>query len=271
MLGKIFIVSVLYASSAPSASGEADDILRRGLNEFKYGNYSEAVTLLKGLLYPMRLYSDAQVIESRKYLGMAYFLLEDLEPAKLEFRKLLYLDPDHQLDPFTVAPPLIELFESVRQKHRDALEVIRSDKPVEATPPEPPPDFPMRLRTEKSEFAMFVPFGVGQFQNGDIGWGIAFLVAEVLLLAVNISSYIWLRGHELNGRPAYAEADASAIQAVTILQYASAGALGVVWSMGVMHARLQFLPFSDTTLPTPEDSSATPNGLSIGLGLELEF
>src|SRR5262245_28292469 len=85
-------------AAAPSAANDTSrdagplsvvDTLRRAKNEYAYGNYAPAVELLRGLLYPMRLYSDEQVIEARRYLGLALYLLDRRAEAQDEFTKLL--------------------------------------------------------------------------------------------------------------------------------------------------------------------------------------
>ncbi len=83
---------------------------------------------LRSLLYPMRLYSDGQVIDARKYLGLSYYLMNREQDMREEFQKLLYLDPDYQLDPFSIPPPIIEVFEHIRTDMRPQLDVIRLRK-----------------------------------------------------------------------------------------------------------------------------------------------
>ena len=126
MVGWQVVLSLLLAQAPGDPdSVTVEDELRRARNEYSYGNYDAAAELLSSLLYPMRLYNETQVIESRKYLGLTHYLLGNEEGVREEFTKLLYLDPDYELDPFTVAPPIIELFENVRKEHQPVLDGIR--------------------------------------------------------------------------------------------------------------------------------------------------
>src|SRR5262245_19495455 len=59
----------------PPVTESVEDQLRRAKNEYAYGDYAKAIGSLQDLLYPMRLYSDDQVIEARRYLGLALVLL----------------------------------------------------------------------------------------------------------------------------------------------------------------------------------------------------
>jgi hypothetical protein len=235
----------LLLALALAQADTVEDELRRAQNEYAYGNYPRAVEILKGVLYPMRLYSDAQVIGARRTLGLCYYLRDDKPNAELEFTKLLYLDPDHQLDPFSIAPPIIELFEKVRRRHEPELDVIRA----QLRPTEEAGEAPRGIRRtvtitsdRYSELATLMPFGIGQFVNGDVGWGVVLAVVQAALLAGNIGSFFWLRGQDVEGRSGYRSEDAGKVQAAMALQFASALLLGATWSVGVFQARLKFIP-----------------------------
>lgn len=245
----------------------AEDALRRARNEYAYGNYDKAVRTLSSLLYPMALSTDAQVIEARQYLALSYYLTERAADAREEFAKLLFVDPDFQLDPYAVAPPVIEMFEEIRSDLREQLDVIRHRR-SEAKLQEPQRVGFKRIIettvTEKSDIATLLPFGVGQFQNGQTGWGFVFASLELLLLAVNIGSYLWT-----SNIGDYPPEQRKLVNALTVSQYASAALVGVVWSLGVFHARLHFVP-SIMSPPVVRDEpllSPRSQGGRGGLGL----
>ncbi len=255
------VVCLCLAQTAGSVTVE--DELRRAKNEYAYGNYDQAIADLRGLLYPMRLYTDEQVIETRRYLGLSYYLVDQKTDAREEFTKLLYLDPDYELDPFTVAPPIIELFEAVRKEHQPVLDGIRERQSEVKLGTEPAGGFRRTVvvqRTEHSEIATFLPFGVGQFQNGDLGWGIAFATVEAALLGVNIGCFLWLSLQEGDGRPGYYSSEADVVQAIIVTQVVSAALFGVTWSLGVLQARINFVPYIERRQVTDEplaDGTAT--------------
>ncbi|MEL6548564.1 MAG: hypothetical protein AAFQ82_28330, partial [Myxococcota bacterium] len=157
------------------------DELRRAKNEYAYGNYDESVLRLRGLLYPMRLDSDEQVIEARRYLALSYYLLDRRAAMRDEFTKLLFIEPDYELDPFSIAPPVIEIFEELRQSLKTELDEIRRRR-ADAQLNQPSGEGVLRLverrMTERSELATFLPFGVGQFQNGDTELGVFFAASK---------------------------------------------------------------------------------------------
>lgn len=223
----------------PDDPAAIEDLMRRARNEYAYGNYSEAVKELRALLYPMKLSTDAQVVEARKYLALSYYLLGRRHDVEEEFTKLLYLDPDHELDPFSVAPAVIELFESVRRGLKEQLDSVRQRKSEERlAPPRPGTLRVVQTRSlERSDLATFMPFGIGQFQNGELRNGLLFCIAEVALLAVNVGAYVW--GLNLDH---YNASQRGLVRTLNVTQYASLALLGGVWGAGVLQARLAFVP-----------------------------
>ena len=268
----------LWLTQTPSSppSGSTEDVaaeLRRAKNEYAYGNYDTAAKLLRGLLDPPRLFTDAQLIEARRYLGLSLYLLDEEAGAIEQFTQLLYLSPDYELDPFTVAPPIIELFEAVRTKHEAELDHIRTR--LAKTQRERHPEANLKTtvtitRTIQSEWATFLPFGVGQFQNGDTAWGVGFAVAEATLLAINISSYLLLRAQRDDaGRPGFPARKAGLVQALTIAQFSTAALFGVTWSLGIFHARLRFQP--EITKTREKVEPLGPTAPPAGLVLRIAF
>ncbi len=256
---------VLIAQSASPLDVDAE--LRRAGNEYAYGNYEEAILQLQNLLYPMRLTSEQQVLEARELLGLCYYLTNRFEQVSAEFAKVLYLNPDHKLDPFSIPPPVIEAFENVRRQLEPQLNEIRKQKfdpKITQPEPSPQPAPPVRIEiVERSEFSTFLPFGVGQFQNNDQALGIFFAATEATLLALNIAAYFLAR---------YSAESPEAIQRLMVLQYASATLFGVTWSIGVFEARLHFQPTITRTLDPLQAEATTPDtNLSGTLQFGIDF
>jgi tetratricopeptide (TPR) repeat protein len=239
MLGALCLLLSLAAAETPDPA-EIEVQLRRAKNEYAYGIYEQAIEHLHELIYPMRLTSDGQVVEARKYLALSYYLTGKINLANEEFGKLLYLSPDYQLDPYTIAPPIIEFLELVRTHMKPELDAIRQRKTDEKL------RLPARqgfMRTveqtyfERSDFATLMPFGAGQFQNGEYGLATVFALTELGLVAVNVAAYLWA-----SSLGDYRPADRRLAEGLTITQYAAAGLFGVIWTVGVIQARLSFQP-----------------------------
>lgn len=240
-----------------------EDELRRAKNEYAYGNYEESVRRLRSLLYPMRLRSDEQVIEARRYLALSYYLLDEREMLEEEFRKLLFLDPDYELDPFSIAPPVIELFEQVRKELAPELDAIRqrkADERLSQTSTEGLLRTIDRTVTERSELATFLPFGVGQFQNGDTELGIFFAASEAVLLAVNVGAFLYAR---YGIGDSFDPEEENTVRALAFAQYGSLVLFATVYSLGVFQARLNFVPTIETP-PVIRDQPLSPLNAPLG-------
>lgn len=261
------------APDAPAEGFDPRDELRRAKNEYAYGNYEESVRRLRKLLYPMRLSSDEQVIEARRYLALSYYLLDQRALMNEEFTKLLFIDPDYELDPFSIAPPVIEIFEDLRQELAPELDVIRqrrADERLQQPSGEGILRTINRRVTEKSELATFLPFGVGQFQNGDTELGVFFAVSEGLLLAANVAAFLYARYGIGTG---FSEDERNTVRALAFAQYGSLVLFGAVYSVGVYQARLRFVPVVESP-PVIEDQPLAgdrPLPVSPGVLFSLEF
>lgn len=271
------VIALVLAQAQPAAAPSArpDEVLRRAVNEYAYGNYETAIAQLKALLYPMQLVSDAQVLEARRYLALSYYLTDKRDLMTEELEKLLYLEPDYHLDPFSIPPSIIDAFEKIRERMKPQLDAIRqrrADQRIEESQ-ERPGTLRIVERTivERSELATFAPFGIGQFQNGQTGWGVFFAATQTLLLGVNVGSYLYLLFGVGNG---YDQAEhGSTVRALTVAQTASLALFGMSWSLGVLHARLYFVPTVEGP-PVVRDGGPglpAPAGPGPGLIFGLDF
>lgn len=253
------------------SSADIEKQLRRAKNEYAFGNYDEAVARLRGLLYPMVLENDAQVIEARRYLALSYYLLGNLAQVETEFSKLLFLAPDYELDPFAIAPPVIDLFESLRQRLKPELDAIRQrqiDEKLARPSREGVRQIVETRITERSELSTFLPFGVGQFQNDDTELGIFFAATEAVLLAVNVGAYLYGRYGVGNG---FSSDDADRVGMLTVAQYGSLALFGAVYSLGVFQARLNFVPTIESAPKITEETLITTPSSGPGVLFQLGF
>ena len=195
------IVVLLLFQAAPQAvpSPTADE-LRRGKNSFDRGEYGRAIEILQPLLYPeIRLESEGQIVEAYRMLGVAELFQGHNEAAAQEFRKLLQVRPTYRFDPLLDPPQVVDLFNEVlhaheaevasleakqreaslaRQREREQCDKLRAGPTV------------IEKRFARNSFLVnFIPFGAGQFQNGQRGKGWAFLVAEATLAAVSVAAF----------------------------------------------------------------------------------
>jgi hypothetical protein len=193
-LGAGLILSVLLFQTVSPA-----EEFQRGKNAFDRGEFKRAVEIVRPLLYPeLRLQSETQIVQAHRILGVSYLFEKQQAAATGEFRKLLQLSPDYRFDPLLDPPEVVDFFNSVRKdygaelarleaKHKQVERARQRDKEecdkVRAGPTV------VEKRVGRNSFALnFVPFGAGQFQNGQSGKGWAFLTAEAVLGAVSVSA-----------------------------------------------------------------------------------
>jgi hypothetical protein len=100
----------------------------------------------------------------------------------------------------------------------------------------------------------WVPFGVGQFQNGDDGLGYLFLTSEIALTATAIGSMmIQLSFRDDGATPEQTDLPAlnTAVDTAETVLTVSAWSLGVVAAAGVVEAHMSFVPERRTTRERP--------------------
>jgi hypothetical protein len=206
------MVACLLISSVAAGAAAATS-LERARNAYLYGDYQLVVNTLRPLLYPTpQLETVEQVVEARRLLGLSYLFLKDEASAELEFVALLTLRPDASLDPLSDPPPFVEFFERIKARIREQLEEIRRKQQSTLHKREAEQEalrrdnVELRKRlqesestaylvssSEKSRLVAVMPFGAGQFQNGDTRKGIAFLVSQLALGTASVSCAIAIR------------------------------------------------------------------------------
>lgn len=123
-------------------------------------------------------------------LGICYALGDQRREASREFSSLLSLDPDHQLDPFEVPPPVMELFESQKQLMKTRLDELRRARERQKDDLEGGV-LVERITTvrETPLAAAFLPFGLAQVANGEVVKGTIIGSVQGAALLVNIVGY----------------------------------------------------------------------------------
>ncbi len=195
--------------------GSAQDKLRQARANFDYRNYGPAADLAQELIDSRALERTPDQIETYRILGLSRFFQGRTEEARIAFINLLSLDPDFQLDPFYVPPQAVAFFERVRtdnqsllqpirERRRAAQEALRQEEEARARllnkgPSNVPPQI-IREEVERPSTALaLLPFGVGQFQNGDTGLGIVFATTEAAAAITSIACYIWVESQRRKG------------------------------------------------------------------------
>jgi hypothetical protein len=188
----VLLVAVLQAQP-PSA------VFERGRTAFERGEYARAIETLRPLLYPeIRLESEGQVVQAHRMLGVAHLFEKQNDLAAQEFRKLLQLRPDYRFDPLLDPPQVVDFFNGVLHDFEDELaklEVKRKQAELQERRQreafERARNGPLVIEKHyaRNSFTInFVPFGAGQFQNGERKKGWTFLLSESALAGVSVGA-----------------------------------------------------------------------------------
>lgn len=253
---------LILAFATTAGADTVFDRFDRGKAEFEHKNFGNAISILRGLLYPaVQLTKEDDIVKAREMLGLAYFYTGEEAKAKEEFTQLLYLRPLHRLDPFLVPPPAVAFFDQIwndpaMKEKLEKIEKERKEKErIEAAKKKekPPKTFVRRIYLQSQEehhsrFLTFLPFGIGQFQNGHNIKGILLASGGGLALIANVTCYA-LRYSLRKQDPItlqYGYEDPDLAEALRITQLVSLGVFLATWAYGVADATIYFEPVVTT-------------------------
>ncbi len=230
----------LLALEVRAFAQSPEERFREAENTFRFQDYAAAEALLYSLLHPeVLLKAPDDVLKAREYLGACYYWLGNEKRMEEEFTALLILAPTYRLDPFYYPPDLIERVERLRARLAE-LKII-SLEPEERHEEEKPCLAPKETVTRRSRLVAFIPFGVGQFQNGDNVKGALFLTGQALALGANVGFFV--AAERLRGADGfYSASDARTARRLRVAQYASLGVLAGLAVWGVLDAVLNLQP-----------------------------
>ena len=196
---------------------------------FQSGDLARAQSELVGLLYPLRLDSDELERDARLLLAATYYAQEDAARAEEEAVLALGVFGSATLDPLVFPPDFVGFLEGVRARQATRIAGLAAERREKRAPPvrlapEPPPP---------SVAWQFVPFGAGQFKNGERTKGKVLAVSQGVCLAVATASLVAalsLRGPD--GK--YSHADAEVARPLNVAYLAGAYSCAALYGYGVV-------------------------------------
>jgi hypothetical protein len=185
-----FAVLACLALPSVARAGEIDDF-QHAREAYAARDWPRAVQAFEALVgtEPPALHTALLIEESRKYLAAAYVFAGRPDAARIQFERLLASDTEYEIDVDQFPEEVVELFTSVRDRlHREADEAAAAAAAAAALAAERErsaqllaiADSDVEASVETSRLLALVPFGAGQFQNGesDLGW--LFFTTEAL-------------------------------------------------------------------------------------------
>jgi hypothetical protein len=262
-------VFVLVVATRPAYADALGD-LEKGYSAYAAHKYSEAEARLRALAFLDAKAADLKepdiTADARMYLGSVLVAEGKKEDASGVFEKLLKDKPDYEPDRLRVPLEAIDAFIDVKTRLRAELERIQAEKvqreqadraKAEAMKQKAAQRLAMleKLAGEEtvvqqnSRWLAILPFGVGQFQNGqtDLGW--VFLSSQSLLalgsaVAAVISAYEAGQSNDAVSRKDRAAAESYRVNASNAAIGANLMAGGFVLAavIGAIQAELTFVP-----------------------------
>ena len=298
-LRSVCALLVLLAVSLAAAPARADDAteLERAKSSYDAGRYAEGVDRLREILNPASpnaLREPTAVERARAYLAACLIALGRAEEADAEIEKVIRNNPVFSPDPVTFPGKVVDRFIEIKSRLKGEIEAAfraraaaeaAAKAKVERQQREYIESLQQLARNEtvvvrNSRWIAMVPFGAGQFQNGQEALGYTFLVAESALAIASITSnvihqgLVWQYATNPPGTLDYEQFTSKRETAYDVNLYTTA-ALGLVALTGILHAQLTFVPEVRETrvrpLPPPPPSltpkvGVGPSGFSLGLG-----
>jgi hypothetical protein len=315
------LVALLVGAAPAPAPVPEEEAIRADLAAlsaaYEYGRYAEVFDRANARLDGVGL-STSALVELHKLAGLSAFNLQHSAEAERHIAALLRLDPDFSLDPFVYPPLAVAFVEKQRRAMAAELEFLREQRrqrdAAAKLAAEERAALARETETQKRELeemsrqitvrtvethnvlVNFVPFGAGQFQEGRVGPGVGFAVAEGILAIGSIVGY-FVYGGLLTSRtltfPGTSQvvvqtgipaASASAAQTWRVVKVTSGIGFYAVYVAGVLDSLLHYQsevvtthvetrtgppasPPVGATLPQLEVTPAPPGSVGMGLGM----
>ncbi len=257
-----------------------------------------------------RLTNTAFIRRARGLYAIALNELKRRGEAKEQFKKLLIDDPSFTPSAADYSLELIKIFGEAKEEMQQLLVQKEIDRQKKQKAYEDSVraydawvDEMERLAStetlypQRSRVIAAVPFGVGQFQNGDTGLGIFFLSSELVFATGALVSGAWYADlvscstetpqcADANGLAADFDEIQRQTKTLQIVNWTSMGLLAAAILSGIIEAEVDFRPGPPTTRkrkvrprppkPVPPSPSVTLNGGpdapgTVGVGVSVRF
>ncbi|UCD20160.1 MAG: tetratricopeptide repeat protein [candidate division WOR-3 bacterium] len=179
LIGSLF-VQIGYSQTVTTDSLET--MLNRAKEFYYTGEYESAIKELENALLYLKQLTQPDQVEAYKYLAFSYVAFGDRVRAKEQFKKALALDPTLELDPTTVSPKIIKVFEEAKAE-TTAPPAAQPGAPEVAAPEEKITRFDATIRS-------CCVAGWGQSYRGEKSKGKKLMIAWGVTLGTTLGSLI---------------------------------------------------------------------------------
>ena len=287
-------VLLALAVAVGTAAATPGDDLAAARKAFRDGEYQSALEKYNALVRPeIKLADSNDIVEAYVNLGVCRVETGDDDGAKEEFERALGIDPNKQLDPVVITNKrAIRLFDDTKAELRTRAErEAEKRKAAELLETQRKALENLIVYKEQQYYFNWLPFGVGQFQNGDRKKGIFFLSTQVITGATSVAIFGYLvqkYGISSDKVPFDEGPDVRRYQQIEI---AAGLAFFGLYALSVVDAHMNYVPqkrinpddlppdLRDVIKVTPKKKTSlkerlhispmiTPNGVGVGIGWE---
>jgi tetratricopeptide (TPR) repeat protein len=285
----VVAIAVLLRSAGLAYADDATQ-LERAKTSYDAGRYAEGAGRFKEILNPdsaAALHDPTAIERARAYYAACLIALDRNDEANAQIEKIFRNNPLYTPDPVVFPGRVIDRFLDVKSKLRGEIEeASRAQAAVRAKAERDQRAYMASLQKLASQETVVVlhshwlaalPFGVGQFQNGQEGLGYAFLVTETLLAGTSVVagfSHMKLVADFARQPTSFVYEDyESAKNRTAQLSVYSGVALAAVALAGIIQAEVAFVPEVRETrarpIPQPPPLTPTvgagPSGFTLGV------
>ncbi len=252
LLAAVAVVSTV----APAAASPAEE-MNTARDAFRRSDWQAALPVLSSLLYPSpRLASEEDIYEAHLLLGMCAFEQHDRITATREFEEAIVLQRERKLGSGVFSEAAVALYEERRvalaekyrleaEKRALALEREKYRRLVEA----------MVIVEKRDYYVNFIPFGAGQFQNGQTRKGLAFATAQGVTGALSAGIWMYLVGsYGLSG--SVPSEDSGTVFRLQQIEIGSGAVFLGLAAWGIVDALVHYKP---TIVRKPDESLLPPD------------
>lgn len=184
-LGTILLVICLIIQSGfsqPVTTDSLETMLNRAKEFYYSGEYESAIRELENALQYLKQLKQTDQVEAYKYLAFSYVAFGDRARAKEQFKKALALDAALELDPATVSPKIIKVFEEAKAE-MTAAAIAETGAPAPRATDEEISGFDATIRS-------CCVAGWGQSYRGEKNKGKTLMIAWGVTLGTTLGSLI---------------------------------------------------------------------------------
>ncbi len=259
--------AIVLAALSLAADARADPAseVEKAHSAYVARHYEDAESRLRALLAGGALKDPDLLADARMYLGAVLVAEGKQDEAARTFDQLLADRPRYEPDQLKVTVQAMYAFIDAKTRSRDKIRAALDAEAAAAAATRAREEEDKALQARRlalleklaseqvvverhSRWVALVPFGVGQFQNGQTGLGVTFLVAESAFAVGSIVGAGFTIYNEEKTNAARQARSNTALEfhsradLAALLGNVSIGACALTAVVGVLHAELTFVP-----------------------------